>query len=552
VCRQLARVGKLAFWVVIYFPLFYRLDALPLQQWDEARRAVNAAEMWERGSWLVAWYGDQPEMWGTKPPLLLWLQVLLIGWLGYDELAIRLPAALSGLGTIALLVWFAERQLKKPIIGYWAGIILVGMPWCGFHITRTGDFDALLSLWHTAAILFSWLWIEALQRGHPHKHWDILSGVATGLAALTKGMAGFFYLPGMVLMALWRGQLQMVWRNRTTWIAAACAFGPLLFYYFLREQLTPGYLMAVWQNELGGRFSQPLEDHTGPFTFYFDVLGPWLWPLPIALWLGFRQKKWRSLLSFLLGCSAVFLLIISAAGTKLPWYAAPLYPPIALMLSIGLKAFAERLQKLWQPQRHAAIMAHVAASLLLVPAYVTKVQQVAHPHHQNPWEAPQLDYGPFMELMKDHKRYYLFQKGYNAALRFYEKAWRQRGYQVTRLYDLRTLQSGDLLMTCDETAFSQLQKREKAGVRSDDGKDAACCALNKAHTPYSITTFSQNRSEQPQCQHTRSDVARQAYGRYVIDQRWNTRQHQKRGTQNQCCYKHSQHQSVGDQIQLLI
>ncbi len=329
------QAGRLLFWLAVYFPLFYRLDALPLQQWDEARRAVNAAEMLERGSWLVPWYGNAPEMWGTKPPLLLWLQALGLKLLGYGELAIRLPSALAGLATIALLVWFAERQLKKPLAGYLAGLVLVTTPWCGFHVTRTGDFDALLTLWLTAALLFGWLWLESLKEDEPRPRWAWLAGAAIGLAGLTKGVAGFFFLPGMLLMTAVRGQLAQALRQRALWQALPLAIGPLLAYYLAREAINPGYLAAVWQNELGGRYGQPLEGHTGPWHFYLDQLARldvWLWVLPVALWFGFRQNRTRSLLIWMLGTLLVFLTIISAAGTKLPWYVAPAWPAIALLL----------------------------------------------------------------------------------------------------------------------------------------------------------------------------------------------------------------------------
>lgn len=465
-------LGRLAFWLAVYFPLFYRLDALPLQQWDEARRAVNAAEMLERGSWLVPWFGDQPEMWGTKPPLLLWLQALCLQLLGYDELAIRLPSALAGLATIAMLVWFAERQLKKPLAGYLAGLALVTMPWCGFHVTRTGDFDALLTLWLTAALLFGWLWLESLRAAKPQPRWAWLAAGAIGLGGLTKGVAGFFFLPGMLLMVAIRGQLGQVWRRRELWLALPLAFGPLLAYYLAREWVNPGYLAAVWQNELGGRYGQPLEGHTGPWNFYLDQLARldvWLWVLPVALFFGFRQNA-RGVLgnardvacnvsTWILGTLLVFLTIISAAGTKLPWYVAPAWPPIALMLGIGLAAFAERLKEKWGVR--GMVVAVLALALLYVGPFSRKLHEVAHPRHENPWEASQLDYGTFMEFMKDHRKYYLFQKGYNAALRFYEKAWNRRGYDVQRLYDLRPLQRGDLLMTCDDHALELLDKHGK-------------------------------------------------------------------------------------------
>jgi 4-amino-4-deoxy-L-arabinose transferase-like glycosyltransferase len=70
------------FVVLGVFPVFMHLDTLPIRIWDEARQAVNALEMWENGNFLVTHFEGSPDMWSTKPPLLIWLQVALIGLLG--------------------------------------------------------------------------------------------------------------------------------------------------------------------------------------------------------------------------------------------------------------------------------------------------------------------------------------------------------------------------------------------------------------------------------------------------------------------------------------
>lgn len=35
------------------FPVFYRLDVLPVRQWDEARNAVSAVEMLQNRNYIV-------------------------------------------------------------------------------------------------------------------------------------------------------------------------------------------------------------------------------------------------------------------------------------------------------------------------------------------------------------------------------------------------------------------------------------------------------------------------------------------------------------------
>jgi len=63
---------------LVYFPLFFNLDRLPLMPFDEARVAMSSYEMSENYNFLVVHYDGKPEMWSTKPPLTNWAQVFFI------------------------------------------------------------------------------------------------------------------------------------------------------------------------------------------------------------------------------------------------------------------------------------------------------------------------------------------------------------------------------------------------------------------------------------------------------------------------------------------
>lgn len=108
-----------------WFSLFWRLGAQPLQNWDEARMAVNAAEMLRNRHWLVTHFQGQPDLWNTKPPLLVWLQALSLNTFGYSEWAVRLPTAMAALALTALVAAFARRWLGGPLAGLLAGLALL-------------------------------------------------------------------------------------------------------------------------------------------------------------------------------------------------------------------------------------------------------------------------------------------------------------------------------------------------------------------------------------------------------------------------------------------
>ena len=84
------------FILLAYFPVFLHLEFLPIRVWDESRLANNAYEMFKNGNFLVPHFEGTPDMWNTKPPLMVILQVLCCKVFGIRELSIRLPSAIAG------------------------------------------------------------------------------------------------------------------------------------------------------------------------------------------------------------------------------------------------------------------------------------------------------------------------------------------------------------------------------------------------------------------------------------------------------------------------
>ena len=56
---------------LIFIPLFYNLDFLPLRLWDEARLAINAYEMKNNNHFLITHFKGEFDMWNTKQNLRL-------------------------------------------------------------------------------------------------------------------------------------------------------------------------------------------------------------------------------------------------------------------------------------------------------------------------------------------------------------------------------------------------------------------------------------------------------------------------------------------------
>lgn len=342
--------------------LLYRLGAAPLAIWDESRLANNAIEMTIHGLSLVTTYEGVPDHWNTKPPLLIWLMALSIRLLGANEWALRLPSVLAAFGTANMLYWFCAVQLRRPFAGFAAVLVLLATP--GYviaHGARAGDYDALLTLWTTGYLLAGYLFVHASRAREAL--WLGLCAACVVLAFMTKTIQGLIFLPVLVGYAVLHGRVPAMLRMRAFYVSVALIAAVCVGYYVLREQADPGYFAAARANDLGGRYGTVIEHHDGPFYWYLGklLLFPWMLPAIACGWMLMRRAdgEQREAGRFI-GLAALFyLLVISSASTKLPWYAAPLAPLMALLVGIALARVRAR---------PSALVAGSAAALACVVA----------------------------------------------------------------------------------------------------------------------------------------------------------------------------------------
>src|SRR5215207_3917561 len=128
---------------VSIFSFFLKLSFIPVRIWDESRNAMNAWYMYHFGHTFSPYYEGAPDMWNTKPPLLIWAQVLSMHFLGINEFALRFPSALAAMGTCILLLWFCTIVLGRAWCGVMsAAVLATSMAYVSNHGGRTGDYDA--------------------------------------------------------------------------------------------------------------------------------------------------------------------------------------------------------------------------------------------------------------------------------------------------------------------------------------------------------------------------------------------------------------------------
>lgn len=327
-------IGLLAA-VVIAFQLI-GLGRTPLEAWDESRLAVNAVEMLHSGEWLVTTYGFHPDLWNTKPPLAINLMAWSMHLLGPTAFAVRLPAALASCTTIVLVAVFVRRATASLGCGIAAGVLLASGPtFTGYHSGRTGDYDAILTLFTTA---YGCALFELIERERRAPLLALGTGGLVGLAILTKGIAGIIPGVGMGFFAVVFAFRALPTKLVDYVIVAATALAVGGVFYLLRNAVGDDYLAAVAYNELGGRFATTLEHHVGTRWFYLrefvNYLPGRLLPAVVALPL-LAPGRPRRLAIFALCQIVGVVLVFSSAASKFSWYIVPALPFVAIVLALA-------------------------------------------------------------------------------------------------------------------------------------------------------------------------------------------------------------------------
>ena len=441
------------------------LGSYPIVLWDESRLAVNAIEMYLTGPGLVTTYNFEPDLWNTKPPLLIWLMTASMTLFGASEWALRLPSALAALGTVAVTMVFTWRLTRSAAAAVLACALLVASPgFYGVHAAATGDYDALLTLFATSYLCVLFFTVH---RRVPPLRWLLWAGVLIAAATLTKGVAGL--IPGVgvgVYLLLVRRWTRPLITPRYLVAAGVVLFATGVF-YGLREMAAPGYIQAVVQNELAGRYLETLGGHPRPWSYYAGLLLRETFsagPLLLAVPLGFVVAAGRVRLGIVFAsCIAgAILLVFSTSATKLPWYIVPAYPFLATALALSGFALAARATQ----SGRAFVLAACAAAVVAVAAYRHEPLSAAAVPRQARYGRVFADLHNrgvhTVSVVDGGVRNSEGFEAYSPRLRFYQLMWRTRSFTVREVAaDVAALEKrpGTIVVTCDRRYVQVLRSR---------------------------------------------------------------------------------------------
>ena len=353
---------------IITFLCLYRLGQQPLSQWDEARRAINAMEMIKTGDLVNLYYRGLPEVSNFKPPFVVWCEALSFRLFGVGEFSLRLPSALAMI--VAFFVLFKIITLyRSPRFAVWTCLMLASVKGLiGWHVSRTGDTDSMLVLFLLLSVFFS---LQVIDFGRSKSAY--LAGLFIGLAFLTKGPAAWVLLPGLALYALFTKKIQLLIKQKETWMGIGLVVAFPAIWFLLKTSLGvepyPGHSKSfsfkrLFSKDIWERFSQTTGQEKmlfDPQFFFYSLdkmFNVWNFLFFIALAFGLvflfssRSRFISSLIKderqklLMLSLCLYFplALFLALAADSHSWYMAPVIPFAGIVTFWFIRHFWHRLK----------------------------------------------------------------------------------------------------------------------------------------------------------------------------------------------------------------
>jgi 4-amino-4-deoxy-L-arabinose transferase-like glycosyltransferase len=361
----LSRRSWIALALVFALAWFANLDVRKLQHPDEGRYAEIAREMLVSGDWVT------PRLDGLKyfekPPLQYWLTAASFGAFELDEWTARLPGAIAGFATVAVVA-VTGAVIASPAAGLYAALALAGSVWL-FGISHLVTLDALLAFWLTLSLCAFLRAQHAAASPAVARRWMLLAYAAAAGGVLTKGLVALL-VPFATLIVY-----TLATRDRGPWKRLHLRAGLVV----LLALAAPWFVLVSLRNPEFARFFF-IHEHVERFlTTEHRRIGAWWYFGPMFIvgflpWTGLflwrLRAAWRGATvdasgfawaRFCLVWAGFVFVFFSASGSKLPSYILPMFPAAALVL--GPQLARTRVATL---AAFTAVLAAVTLALWLV------------------------------------------------------------------------------------------------------------------------------------------------------------------------------------------
>jgi 4-amino-4-deoxy-L-arabinose transferase-like glycosyltransferase len=350
---------------------FANLGGIPFYDKGEPREALVVRDIVLNGNWIFPLkLGQQIP---SKPPLFHWVGALAsLLWGHMTEATVRFPSALfASLGV--LLVYYLGRKLYDPTTGLFAGLILATS-----IVYQAAAVEARVDMTLTFWLTLTLVLFYGLYRGlFKNILWEYVFFLAAGMSVLAKGPVSLVLCTLIIALFLaarrrwdlfWKLALHpgvilavavfSLWYGSALWIGGEKFIG----LQFVKENVARFFVHGE-----GGTGHQKPVYYFIPYLFTLGL--PWTLLLPFGLFDYFRWKNFKDDRDLFLGIwVAVIFVFFSLSAGKRPPYILPLYPPLALLIAVGIRRWQLGLHARPGGLRIAAWFAAVIGALILLPA----------------------------------------------------------------------------------------------------------------------------------------------------------------------------------------
>ncbi|MEL6230576.1 MAG: glycosyltransferase family 39 protein [Cyanobacteria bacterium J06627_3] len=312
---------------------FFDLDRQSLMAHDEGLYARRARVIVDTGDWIHPWATPH-----HKTPGPYWVVALFIQLVGRHEVAVRLPSVLASIGCI-WLTYAIGRRLLTPTAALLGALSLGVAPlWLQYSRLATPDvvFTGLI-------LLAVWLLLKADADSTARRWFCFGAGVTLGISVLIRSALAAVPIACLLPYLLLSGRHHL--KQWSFYLGGCVGLLPTAVWLWLCWRR---YDMAVINALINFPVSQGLSTDRvkSPLFYLFNLLvNDFLW---VFFALGAVILLLRRLLrsnatdlcqpqiSLLLLYPLLYLGLLSVASTKLPHYAIPAYPFLALLTGYAM------------------------------------------------------------------------------------------------------------------------------------------------------------------------------------------------------------------------
>ena len=449
--------------VICSIPLCIGLSNKSIEVWDESRNACNALAMYQNHNFVVRYFNGSPDMWEVKPPLLIWTQVLSFKLFGISELSLRIPILTAILFLLLFIIYFFRKEFNLIFVGCFACLILASSNGViDRHIGRTGDHEGVLLLWLMLAFFYFYRYTQTMKG-----RYLLIVCLFLILSVLTKSIISLMFLPGFFIFALYKRLLRNIIKSPYFYVGIGAFVVVAAVYYYLREKYSPGYLHEVWKEEIARYVNKEPGHRTAEFWYYWNNFLdfrfiPWIYFLPLSIpgYFLIKNKKLKDFLVFTFICCISIFLIISK-GCKNLWYDAPLYPLMAIMISLGFWGiFDFFLRKRLSKVTYKVVFYLIVVAVSFIPykkCVARSIDDVAYHKTLNEYSIPY--------YLKEHvtintmpENLSIGYTGYNAHILYYTELFRYKYNKKLEIVSPYQLKQNDITIICEQGVKDSVQK----------------------------------------------------------------------------------------------